>query len=139
MFKNKLIILAALIVASVAAFGALSCRRASDNGKIDGFWQIQEIYYKADGRTEYPTNKFIAVQLELLQLDGPGVLPQLTGVLSYDKNEDNFTVDFRNGPTEEQLNGFGFSGQQSVVHIDKADRSHLVLSTSIAVITCRKY
>lgn len=139
MGKNKSIIFAILTIVALATAGILSCRRVSDNGKIDGYWQIHEIYYLADGTTEYPTDKFMAVQLELVQFGNPNTIWDMTGVLSYDKSEDFFIVDFRNNPSESQLYKFGLSDKEQVIHIDKADRKHLVLSTPIAVLRCRRF
>ena len=116
-----------------------SCRRASDNGKIDGYWKIYDIYYTADGTTSNPEDEFISIQLELLQLQNPLPSPQLTGVLSYKKGDDTLGVDFRNNPSDEILYDFGFIGPQCVLHIDRVDGSNLVLSSPIARITCKKY
>lgn len=129
----------ALTVLTVSILMSGSCRRASDNGKIDGYWKIQEIYYISDGVTVEPDGKFIAIQLELLQLQDPDPSPKLTAVLSYAKGSDQFSVDFRNNPSEEQLAAFGFSGTQSVMHIDKVDGKRMVLTSPIARITCRKW
>lgn len=128
-----------LAVLTAISSSISSCRRWSDNGKIDGYWQIQEIYYTADGTTVHPTNLFIAVQLELLQLQDPDYSPKMTAVLSYDKKQDYFSVDFRYNPTEKELYKFGFAAPQSVIHIDEANRNKLVLSSSIAIIKCRKF
>lgn len=136
---KKILFVIAVIVGILGIAGLSSCRRWSDNGKIDGYWQIQEVYYIADGTTSHPTELFIAVQLELLQLQQPMPSGDLTAVLAYNKNEDFFTVDFRNNPSDAQLYPFGFAGAQERIDILKADDKHLILSTPIARITCRKY
>ena len=74
-----------IILLFVTIIAAGSCRRASDNGKIDGFWRIDEINYKASGETVCPSGLFIAVNLELLQLDDPAV--KHTGIISYHKGD----------------------------------------------------
>lgn len=125
------------VITALTIFGA--CRRASDNGKIDGYWKIQEIYYIADGYSVYPQNLFIAIQLELFQLQKPDPTAALTGVLTYEKGSDEISVDFRNNPSYEQLVNFGLSSPQTVLHIDKADGKHLVLTSPIAKISCRKW
>lgn len=128
-----------ILMAVVALVSLGSCRRASDNGKIDGLWKIQEIYYIADGTTVEPEQEFIGIQLELFQLQAPNPSPDLTGVLSYKKGADSFTVDFRNKPASERLYKFGFADKESVVGIERLDGKRLVLSTSIARISCRKW
>lgn len=131
---KKFTILTFFLIALLSQF---SCRRASDNGKIDGNWKIYDIYYTDDGTSYSPENEFIAIQLELIQLRGGPI--QTTGVISYDKGDDEMYVDFRSNPKPEQLKPYGFSDAQSVVHIDKADGKRLVLTTPIAKISCRKY
>lgn len=128
-----------LIMMMTAIMSLCSCRRASDNGKIDGYWKIQEIYYIADGTVVNPTNEFISIQLELLQLQAPSHNPKMTAVLSYDKEDDNFSVDFRNNPTDEELAKFGFAGRQSTLHIESVDSKRMVLTSAIARISCRKW
>lgn len=128
-----------MMLAAVAAIALGSCRRASDNGKIDGHWQIREIYYIETGTSEYPVDKFISVQLELMQLQNPVQSGDLTGVITYHKGDPEISVDFRNNPTAERLASFGFQGNPSVLHIDRLDSKHLVLSSPIAVITCKKF
>ena len=124
---------------AVVMISASSCRRWSDNGKIDGYWKIQEIYYIADGTTVKPEQRFISVQLELLQLQMPKQSTSLTGILHYNKSDDFFTVDFPYNPSDELLSEFGFQGAQSRLEIVKADSKHLVLESPIAVITCRRW
>lgn len=128
-----------IFTALLALMMSFSCRRASDNGKLDGYWKIYEIYYIADGTTVSPESRFLAIQLELIQLESHDGASNLTGILSYSKGADSFSVDFATNPSPQQLFEFGFSSPQSVVHIDKADGKKLVLSTDIARISCRKY
>lgn len=125
-----------------------SCRRTTNNGKIDGFWKITEIYYTADGKTVHPERRMIAVQLELMQLQNAGYTATLTGVIHYHKGDPTIGVDFRYNPSDDQLAQYGFApepgstegqGQYCVLHIEKLDRKHLVLRSPIAVITCRRY
>lgn len=133
---RKLII---LMLAAVAVISLGSCRRVSHNGKLDGHWQIREIYNIETGVSEYPTQKFISVQLELMQLQNPRQSADLTGVLTHHKGDPEVIVDFRNNPTEARLAEFGFKGNPTTLHIDRLDSKHLVLSSPMAVITCRRF
>lgn len=128
-----------IMLAAVAAIALASCRRASDNGKLDGHWQIREIHNIATGESEYPVDRFISVQLELMQLQNPGQSGDLTGVISYHKGDTDISVDFRNNPTEARLALFGFSGNPATLHIDRLDSKNLVLRSPVAVITCKKF
>ena len=133
----KLIIAVLALTLTLGVSGG--CRRASDNGKIDGYWKIQEILYTAEGVVVNPENEFIAIQLELLQLQNPEPTPALTGILSYSKGADQMSVEFPNNPTEQQLAAFGFSGTHTTLHIDHVDGKRMVLTSPIAKITCRKW
>ena len=136
------ILMSALLIIALG-----SCRRATDNGKIDGFWHIREIQYN-DGSSSYPEKKMIAVQLELLQLDDPQTTPLLTGVLDYHKNDKVLGVDFRYKPSDADLYPYGFAGNPELsgpsntycrLDIVQLDSRHLVLRSPIALITCRRY
>lgn len=135
-----------ILLTSLLLLATGACRRATDNGKIDGFWQIREIQYN-DGTTVRPNGKFICVQLELMQLQTPSN-GLITGVLDYHKNASELGVDFRLNPSDDFLYSYGFapdpqlSGSTNkfcILTIERADSRHLVLRSPIAVITCRKY
>lgn len=120
------------------------CRRVSHNGKIDGYWQIREIYYTATGEIQNPKNKFICINLELMQLNYPNPSPELTGVLAYHKGDDAIGVDFRYGPSAELLAQFGFAPTPDnpnfcTLDIKRVDSKNLVLESPIATITCKKF
>lgn len=131
---------------SLALFLLLSpsCRRATDNGKIDGFWQIQEIQYD-DGKISHPENRMIAVQLELLQLYY--YYDTITGVLDYHKGDSELGVDFRYNPSDADLALWGFAPAPDSpagtkycrLTIELVDSKNLVLRSPIAVIKCRRY
>lgn len=135
-----------IILLTVVLTALAGCRRASDNGKIDGMWQIREIEYFADGSTVYPENRFISIQLELIQLRAPSA--GLTGVLTYQKNDTKIGVDFRSNPSDATLALFGFGNTGGIsseknrfctLLIERVDSKHLVLRSPVAVITCRRY
>lgn len=137
-YITKIILLLSLVI----CIG--SCRRATDNGKIDGFWQIREICFDASGESEFPTQKFIAVDCELIQLNNPGPKPQTTGLLIYQKGDKVLGVDFRYSPSAEQLAIFGFAAEPDDPNICKLDiiklnNKNLVLKSRIATIICKKY
>lgn len=121
-----------------------ACRRATDNGKIDGFWQIREIQYN-DGNTVRPEYRMIAVQLELLQLDYYN--SKITGVLDYHKGDSEIGVDFRYNPTDDNLYLWGFAPDPELsvgtkycrLKIELLDSKSLILRSPIALITCRRY
>lgn len=131
------IIPAIILSLIVAVIGFCGCRRASDNGKLDGFWRIDNIHYTDTDEDVTPSNLFIAVNLELLQLDNPA--PHITGVLTYNKGEERIGVEFPTNPTATALRAYGFAGNPALLDIEKLSGERLVLRSSIAVITCTKY
>jgi hypothetical protein len=130
-----------IIILSLITLVSPSCRRASHNGKIDGFWKITEIAYTPqEDRGEnivYPEDLFICVNLELLQLANPDT--DITGILSCHLDEDRISVEFPTNPTEQKLYGYGFAGNPANLDILTLDSKHLVLRSSAATITCRRF
>lgn len=146
--KKIIRILSASIIFFLLIMVSPSCRRASDHGKLDGFWQIQSIEYSDGSPTVYPQTRMIAIQLELLQLDNTMPSPALTGVLDYHKGDSQIGVDFRYGPTDEQLAFYGFApdpalsqgnSKYCVLQIEHLSNKKLILRSPIALVTCRKY
>ena len=137
MRKSLYIIL--LSIVAVLTLSSLGCSRYSHNGKIDGYWQISTITYKGSNEISTPKTLFICIQIELLQLDNPAPSPKRTGVISYDKKADILSVDFRNGPTDEELYPFGFTANPCVLKVVSATGSKMVRESDIATIECRKF
>lgn len=129
-----------LLLMCVAALGFCSCRRTSDNGKIDGLWKIISIEYlpgaDASG-TISPDNLFYAVNLELFQLCSP--MPNETGVLTYHKGDRRFSVDFRNGPSHSKLLQYGLGDNPVMLDIEVLDSKRMVLRSDVAIVTCRRF
>ncbi len=126
-----------VLILALIALCLPSCRRTSHNGRIDGFWRIDEIAYAESGETVSPTDLFIAVNLELLQLDNPQV--EHTGIISYHKGDPRIGVEFPYNPSAEALYKYGFSANPCVLDIVTLDSHRLVLSSPVAVISCTRY
>lgn len=125
-----------LLIAITAAC-AMSCRRTSHNGDIDGFWRIDRIQYSASGETVCPEDLFIAVNLELLQLDNPQV--EHTGVISWHKGDSRLGVEFPYNPSDEALYKYGFPPNPCTLDVKVLDSRRLVLASPTAVISCTRY
>lgn len=131
-----------LILIAIIAITAGSCRRASHNGLIDGMWRIDEITVTATGENVDPLDKFICVNLELMQLGHP--TPEITGILHYHKGDERFSVEFPYRPSDDKMAGYGFaynSPDTDVVTLDVEllNHKHMVLRSPIATITCTRY
>lgn len=135
-----------IICLSLMLISLGACRRASHNGKIDGFWKITEIQYAdqlpvadsgLEGTSVVPEDLFICVNLELLQLGNPGT--QFTGVMSYSKGDDRLGVDFKDAVSPEKLLIYGFPPSPSVLDIVSLSDKRLVLRSDVATVSCRRF
>lgn len=71
----------------VLLYGFFSCTRESDNGAIDGFWQLQEIRVTEENEKVthiYPKDIYWAFQLELAQINYIGRVYRSTFSLEKD-------------------------------------------------------
>lgn len=117
-----------------------SCRRASDNGLLDGLWRIDHIdYFPADGpeSTADPSGFLIAIQLELLQLDNQN--PVATAIMSYSKDERTIGLRFPENPEPELLRKFGIMDNPCVLKIVSLSSSSLVLESPSSRIKCTRF
>ncbi len=129
------------LIAALILIIAPSCRRASHNGKIDGFWKIMKMENKATGEvTEITDPKInIAINLELMQWYGIG--PRLTGIISYHKGDSTIGVDFSGCPytNEHTLAAYGFTSAKVTFDIVTLDSKHLVLATPEMIYYCDRF
>lgn len=119
----------------------VGCRKASDNGKIDGQWQIMGIENLETGKTTVPyPRRYIAINLHVVQLtDIKGV--QYSGNMRYDKTGETLYWDFPwNKPERDPaLESWGIYTNPVEAHILKLDNKSLVLKTPQTVIICRRF
>jgi len=139
--------LTVFIILSVLLLTSVSCRRTSHNGKIDGFWKIMEIQYdenstvatsaSLDGQSVIPNNRFICINLELIQFGNPE--PEITGIIAYDKSGRTLGIEFPGNPGQRYLLNYGVAGNPVSLDIVTLTEKRLVLKSSVATITCRRF
>lgn len=132
---NTLLLIAAAIMMLLP-----SCRRASDNGKIDGLWRIDTIEYFEPGREPSaisPKGFLIAVQLELLQLDNQN--PVATAIISYGKGDKSIGLEFPENPEPELLRKFGIMENPCVLQIETLNSKRLVLASGSSRVRCTRF
>lgn len=137
--KIKSISVIALVALMLSAWLG-GCRRASDNGDLDGLWRIERIEYLTDGEvteTVEPEGLFYAVQLELFQLDAPN--PKVTAVMSYRKGSKTLGLDFPTKPSATVLRGYGIMENPCEFKIEKLSHRHLVMSCSGSRVSCTRF
>lgn len=133
--KHILSLLAALSLLLLPA-----CRRASDNGLIDGLWRIDQIDYFEQGQqpsTIHPEGFFIAIQLEILQLDNPN--PVATSIMSYDKDKRTLGLEFPYNPDPSLLRKYGIMQNPCVMKVEALSHKRLVLTSSSSRVTCTRF
>ena len=127
------------------------CRRATDNGDIDGYWKVLSIdVTDGDGNTTDilpEKGLFIAIQLELFQLypvtadydNTDAAYVAMTGKISYNEGARTLGVSFRGNPSTADLMKYGIPENPVTFTVDRADSDYLVLRTPISVIKCRRW
>lgn len=135
-----------LVIALVCGITAISCRRTSHNGAIDGQWKLVSVEEFANDSTIlrdtviYPEREYIDIQLEIMQLRGENH-PLYTGVITYDKGNDILTVDFRSPkqitPLVKHL--FGVWRNPVTYKVENPDRKTMILRTPECVLTCHRF
>lgn len=140
MKKINLNIFVALFAAVVMICVLSGCRKASDNGKLDGQWQIMKIENVATGEEMVPpVRKYICLNLHVVQLTGNG---QAFGNMHYDKDKGIINWDFPKLKTEDEiatLQSWGLYSNPVTLEVVKLDGSQMVLKTPETVITCRRF
>jgi hypothetical protein len=132
----KKILYILMVAVMMVAIGG--CRRASDNGAIDGYWRVVGIEDLSTGEElNVGTSRFFAIQLELMQLSSTsGECSTLTGVMAYDKDNELLSVDFK-GANKNALALFGIYEDPITFTVVRASSKTLMLRTSRTLITCR--
>lgn len=129
-----------LIILTLGMLLATSCRRSTDNGKIDGLWRIDTIEYTGENpRTINPDNLFFAAQLELFQLCAPSPVSKATAMMTYSEKEGTLGLEFPDNPEPTLLMKFGIPSNPCVLRVEHISSKHLVLKTSGTVISCTHY
>ena len=138
-----IIIQVSLLAASlVAVLSMFSCRRATNNGKIDGNWRIETMEDVATGEVSHPVNFFLAIQLEMAQFREESAAggPQLNALISYTKGADEIGMEFPEGAGNynSYLETFRMPSRNVTFRILKLDCSKLVLESPTTIYRCSR-
>lgn len=141
MKRIKLKIFATLFAFLVIIFSLSGCRKASDNGKLDGQWQIMTIENVETGETVAPSDPvYICMSLHIVQLTNDKV--QETGNMQYLKDENTIVCDFPYLNADEEiqrLQKWGLYSNPITLQVLKLDGSSLILKNPETIITCRRF
>jgi hypothetical protein len=122
----------------------ISCQKASQNGYLDGMWQLEETKESNQEAIERKEEKiFLSIQLEMLSLRGSGQ-KELVGKLNYTATHFRI-VDLRlysdnaQAASLEQIRGYHLSALDTNFEIITLSSSRLVLKSPRETLYFRKY
>lgn len=131
-----------VVLALSMCLGVTSCRKASDNGKLDGQWQIMSIEEISSGKL-LPLDKqlHICINLHVIQLTQKGGVV-CSGNLAYDKNGGKLSCDFpyNTSPAAiKNLNQWGIYSNPVNFEVVELNGKTMVLKSDVTIITCRRF
>lgn len=120
----------------ITAFILLSCQKADKNGELDGFWKLMRIEYVADGTTEDLKDKhrFMAIQLDLLQLRGEG-----SHYARFVYECDSLYIKMIDNASDSLLQQFGMNAQEQSFAIERLNDKRLVLKSVYSKLIFKKF
>lgn len=113
-----------------------SCRKVPINGKLDGQWQVMKVEYD-DGTTVTPSSSYYCFSLHVAQLNGNG-----GGSANMVYDGDVITLDFpyiKSENAAKSLYNFGIAENPASLTVVKLTGSTLVMQSSVATVTCRRF
>lgn len=121
---------------------ATSCRKASDNGKLDGQWQIMSIEELPSGEIKTLDQQlYICLNLHVMHLtNNEGVC--CSGNMTYDKSGGKLSCDFPYDTTSESIKGlrqWGIYSNPVNFEVVELNGKKLVLKSDASIITCRRF
>lgn len=140
---KKSVYIAATAVMLVTVVCLAGCRKRSDNGKLDGQWQIMSIEKLATNEVAVPSpNHYYCINLHVVNLTPAVNNDIITGNMHYDKNAATVSMDFPYCDTPDKialLAQWGIYSDKVTFSITTLDGKKLVLKSSDAVITFRRF
>ena len=130
-----------VLVAGLMAL-AVSCRKKSPNGKLDGMWRIMTVENKSTGEVVTPEGQYYyCMNLHVVQLQGN---PGADGNMQYSKSEGEVTMDFPYvGNTINSASNpykvYGIWSSPVTFKVVTLNGKRLVLESPESVVTMRRF
>lgn len=149
MRSNRILLSGLLMTLAVIMVGLCGCSKASDNGDLDGQWQVLEVTRGGVAET-FPADEiyYYNFYLHTFQLTYTGKRSiRLTGSMSYSKDSDKLGLELgfvKAGRVDKSLLdrleywGIPRSGEV-VMQIKQLTSSRLVMQHDDVTIVCRKF
>ncbi len=128
---NKIIV---LLMTALLAVAAVSCRKRSINGDLDGMWQVMSIEYK-EGRTVNPEGIYYCLFLHTFNLRKTGGY-SIAGNMIYEGDELKLEAPYA---TPEQLEPWGINSKVTTFRILHLSGSKMTLESDYAHLELRKF
>ena len=130
-----------VLVAGLLAL-AVSCRKKSPNGKLDGMWRVTSVETKATGELTVPERQlYYCMNLHVVQLQGG---PGAAGNMQYSKSEGEVTMDFPYSATSinsatHPFSVYGIWTSPVTFKVVSLTGKKLVLESSESIVTMRRF
>lgn len=127
----------AILVISLVAMTAGSCRKRYINGRLDGQWQIMQIELKAEPQAEpiRPERTYYCLMRTVVNLTGVGKATQ-SGNISYHYPELKLQMPYSSAAS---LEPWGMNSTETTFQIRELSGGRMTLESDYAVITFRKF
>ncbi len=122
-----------LLMASLLAVAASSCRKRYINGDLDGMWQVMSIEYN-DGTVVSPEATYYCLVLHTFNLQRPGV--RIAGNMVYEGDMLKLEAPYA---TAESLKPWGMDDTVTTFKILHLSGSKMTLESDYAHIELRKF
>lgn len=128
--KRKWILTVVVLVLSLTACGPMHEYR-----ELDGMWQLRQITYDEDGRSEQLEHLYYSFQKHNIDVRRLG-LGECFGTFEY--TDDSLHICFR-GTLKENMLIYGMNDTIQHFRVEKADGSRLILKSDYARLEFRDY
>lgn len=151
-----------MLVAAIAMLYTLAgCNKWSDNGALDGMWQVLTIENLRSGKVTdvKDAQRYYCINLHVVSLTycAPNTLKDfhMTGNLAYDRHSGSLDLDFpvrdysKDKPhpdkvvTDQEvldsLRPYGLYSIRTHLQVEKVNGSRLVMRSDSVLITCRRF
>ncbi|MDE6461058.1 MAG: lipocalin-like domain-containing protein [Paramuribaculum sp.] len=133
--KQKIIRLTSILLLAAALLPVSSCRKGGINGDLDGQWRVITIENFVNGVTTEPQNIFYCFYLHTVNLTEPSVTA--AGNMTYSGT--TLTLEFPFNHDDVSLSRWGIYTSETTFKIEHLTSSHLIMASSWARITLRKF
>lgn len=124
-----------IILVCITASVSTSCRKMSENGDLDGQWQILSIEYLADGTVTTPKGCYYCLFRSVVNLTSRTNALQ-AGNLIYKDRKLTLSMPYS---TVEQLAPWGMNATETTFDVTRLSKDKMTLQSDYALIEFRKF